>query len=386
VLLRAGSLTGWLGSARQIQGTQELAKDLISEAGDAFETIGDRYSVMESRNALAICYWREGAFDEARVVLQPPELSQVKPSRHAELNSILILAMLSWAEGHAQQAVDIYLAAASLFDLCDDHSLKARFHNGFALALRKLDQLDRALIEYTAAGYYFEKAGHERYQARVENNLGFLFLTLNRHDEAHEKLERARNLFVKLNDRGSAAQVDETRARLLLEQKEFKRAEKIARLSVETFEGGDEHALLVEALQTHAVALARLGMTDDSLSQFLKGYQMSSAMISREQASKVFVAMVEELAGQAFIESNISFEEAVRRFEESLLRSSLDSSGGKITEAALRLGVKYQSLAWMLQTRHRNLESSRKPPRVRRKSIITIADATDVRTNRNDED
>src|ERR1700716_792959 len=30
LLLRAGTLTGWLGSARQIEGAQELAKDLIT--------------------------------------------------------------------------------------------------------------------------------------------------------------------------------------------------------------------------------------------------------------------------------------------------------------------------------------------------------------------
>src|SRR4051794_4791377 len=32
VLLRAGSLSGWIGSARQIDGAQEIAKDLISES------------------------------------------------------------------------------------------------------------------------------------------------------------------------------------------------------------------------------------------------------------------------------------------------------------------------------------------------------------------
>src|ERR1700750_2561877 len=31
VLLRAGVLTGWLGSVRQIEGAQETAKNLISE-------------------------------------------------------------------------------------------------------------------------------------------------------------------------------------------------------------------------------------------------------------------------------------------------------------------------------------------------------------------
>src|SRR5690349_17079429 len=39
VLLRAGVLTGWLGSARQITGAQESAKNLITESIEIFETL-----------------------------------------------------------------------------------------------------------------------------------------------------------------------------------------------------------------------------------------------------------------------------------------------------------------------------------------------------------
>src|SRR5829696_3659406 len=32
LLLRSGTLTGWLGSAKQVPGAQEVAKDLVSES------------------------------------------------------------------------------------------------------------------------------------------------------------------------------------------------------------------------------------------------------------------------------------------------------------------------------------------------------------------
>ncbi len=67
VLLRVGALSGWLGSSGQMPGTQEFAKDLISESIRAFEGLGDREKVAEAQTDLAICYWREGAMDEARV-------------------------------------------------------------------------------------------------------------------------------------------------------------------------------------------------------------------------------------------------------------------------------------------------------------------------------
>ena len=60
LLLRAGTLTGWLGSAKQLNRAQEIAKDLISESAATFEDLRMTDKVAEARVDLAICYWREG--------------------------------------------------------------------------------------------------------------------------------------------------------------------------------------------------------------------------------------------------------------------------------------------------------------------------------------
>src|SRR4028119_2386785 len=70
VLLRVGSLTGWLGSSKQVEGAQEKAKDLIYESIRVFEALLDEEKVAEAQTEIAGCYWREGTFDEARVVLR----------------------------------------------------------------------------------------------------------------------------------------------------------------------------------------------------------------------------------------------------------------------------------------------------------------------------
>jgi len=67
VLLRAGALSGWLGSSGQVPESQEFAKDLISESIRAFNALGDQEKIAEAQTDLAICYWREGAMNEARV-------------------------------------------------------------------------------------------------------------------------------------------------------------------------------------------------------------------------------------------------------------------------------------------------------------------------------
>src|SRR5215211_6922556 len=49
LLLRTGTLTGWLGSAKQIPGAQEAAKDLISESASLFRSLHNSEKVAESR-------------------------------------------------------------------------------------------------------------------------------------------------------------------------------------------------------------------------------------------------------------------------------------------------------------------------------------------------
>src|SRR3982074_3593292 len=70
VLGRIGALSGWLGSSGQVAGSQEFAKDLISESLRAFEGLDEPDKIAEAQSDLAICYWREGAMDEARVWFQ----------------------------------------------------------------------------------------------------------------------------------------------------------------------------------------------------------------------------------------------------------------------------------------------------------------------------
>jgi hypothetical protein len=53
LLLRAGTLTGWVGSAKQISGAQEAAKDLITESASIFERLALPERVAEAHVDLA---------------------------------------------------------------------------------------------------------------------------------------------------------------------------------------------------------------------------------------------------------------------------------------------------------------------------------------------
>src|SRR5215203_5810760 len=69
VLLRAGVLTGIIGSRNQISETQEAAKNLISESLNLFESLAYENKIAEAQTELALCYWRTGEINEARDLL-----------------------------------------------------------------------------------------------------------------------------------------------------------------------------------------------------------------------------------------------------------------------------------------------------------------------------
>src|SRR5438128_3021173 len=266
VMLRVGALIGFLGSASQISGSQERAKDLITQTVEIFESLGDNVRTAEARGDLALCYWREGAFDEARINLADA-LSRLGDA-NADLKAVLLIraGVIEERTRKLQSALNFYNQAQPLVDSSADHVLKGSFHFEYGLVLRRLaapenreDYLDRALIEYAAASFHFEQAGNERYLARVENNLGYLYFTIGHYKDAHTHLDRARSLFLQLRDVGTAAQVDDTRSRVLLAEDQPLDAERIIRQSIRTLERGGEQAVLAEALTTYGVVLARLG-------------------------------------------------------------------------------------------------------------------------------
>src|SRR5688500_7841228 len=250
LLLRTGTLTGWLGSAKQVPGAQEIAKDLISESVALFETLGMIEKVAESRVNLASCYWREGALDEARVTLRLVLQNLADKQSEQKLRALLNLGIVEKDATRDRDALRIYTEAAPLFDLSSNHSLKGKFHNLYATVLRGLgtaeqreDYFDRALVEYAAASYHFEQAGHRRFQARVENNVGFLFASIGRFSEAQEHLARARSLHLSVGDHGGAAGAEDTRAQAYLLERKYDQAEKAARTAVRALKRGGEQAL-----------------------------------------------------------------------------------------------------------------------------------------------
>ncbi len=431
VLLRVGSVAGWLGGASQTEGSQETGKNLITQSIEIFEELRQSARVAEARGDLALCYWREGSYNEARVHLA--SALALLEDNDSELKAVLLIRagiVEVWAL-RLNEALRFYNEATPLVERSEDHALKGSFHIEFGLVFRRLaapenreDYLDRALIEYAAASFHFEQAGNERARARVENNLGYLFFTIGRYKDAHQHLDRAQLLFLELKDAGTVAQVDDTRARTLLAEGRVAEAERFARQAVKTLEKGGEQALLAEALTTHGTALARLGNYSRSKSLLGRAITVAQTCGDLEGAGRANLSLIEELGDQTsamdlalifktaidllqhsqdpsatkrllscatkVIDAlgggrdgkeaaakghsweGFSFKQQIVKSEKAIIEHALRDAKGSVTKAARLLGFRHhQSLIALINTRHADLMKKRSAVQKRRRHLFS---------------
>jgi CheY-like chemotaxis protein len=430
LLLRIGAIAGWLGSTNQTAGGQEFAKNILTSSIDHFEKLQTVEKISEARGDLALCYYREGSFDEARVQLRTA--LHLLPEGNNDLEAILLIraGIIEERTRRLNDALQFYKRAAPLVEQSKDHALKGSYHFEYGLVLRRLsapenreDYLDRALIEYAASSFHYEQAGNELALARVELNLGYLFFKVGRYGEAHEHLNLARHLFLKLKDAATAAQVDDTRARTLLAQGHASEAERIARQAVRVLERGGQQALLAESLTTQGVALARLGNQSRAKALLQRAIEVAERVGDLEGAGRAKLSIIEEFGdkipgkelitiyrsaidllkgsqdpetGKRLIScadelletlgrlevqnekreeptwEGFSFKQHVKESERTVIERALRDADGSVTKAARLLGFKHhQSLISLINTRHKDLLKTRTKVRKRRRHLFS---------------
>jgi tetratricopeptide (TPR) repeat protein len=431
MLVQAGRLTSALGGARRIEGAQEAAKNLLSEGAGIFERLGDARKVAEARTDLGVCYWREGAFEEARVVLRAALEGLAREDGEQRALALTRLAIVEVSAGRQRSAVELLAEAAPHVEASGSDVLKGNFHSERANAFLSWADaggdaglLDRALVEYAAASYHLEQAGHTRYLANNENNLAYLFNRVGRHEEAREHIARARALHASLKDAVIVAQCDETLARVLVAEGRYAEAERAALSAVRVFEDGDRQALLAEALTTLGVAQGRGGRHDEARHSLARAVEVAEGAGDRAGAGLAALTLTEEagpslthaelcdafarahepLSGtsnpdtlsrliacarralESFMALQAEGDEAgtpeerwegfslkaeVMRYEAELISRALRDADGVVSRAAKLLGFKHhQTFVALLNNRHRELLGERRPVIPRRRSFV----------------
>jgi tetratricopeptide (TPR) repeat protein len=415
ILLHVGILTRWIGSKNQVSDAQDTAKDLISESITLFESLGDSPRVAAARAELAICYWWAGALDEARIMLTEA-LKRITTEGNTRANAVIFLAAVEWSASRYGQSLKLLTENATLFRKIPNHTLKGTYHNQLAMVLRKLITIEnrteyfrRIIREYEEADHHFKLAHNALYRADVKNNVGNVLRQLHRFKESHQYLSEARRLALIIKDKAVVAQIDDTRAQLLTDEGRLEEAETVARSSLSSLRKSGHQVLLVDSLVTHGIVLARLGRKEQAQFTFQNAIEvaheagaLNKAGIAAltlieeiddlkpdvlatayEQASEwlakcynqglllrfktVGIKLAKQLKRQRNTDADLLFNRTLRlpdetlKLEGEIISQALAKVNGRITYAAKLLGIRYQTLAFIIEARHPDLLKQRSP-------------------------
>ncbi len=417
VLLCVGILTRWIGSKNRHEGSQELAKNLVYEGIAFYESIKDLKKIAAAQAELAYCYWREGALDEARILFNEA-IAKLTTEGNTRAYALLGLAVVEWTASRFTEAQRVLDENAFLFNKITNHAIRGAYHSQLAMVIRKLTASNKReehfkliLQNYEKADHHFKLARNNVFRADVKNNIGNLFREFGHFKEAHQYLEQARRLRVRIKDKVGVAQIDDTRAQVLIAEKKFKEAEGVARGAVRVLEKSGHQCLLADALITHGIAIARLKQSERAQFTFQKAieighqvgalnkaglaalslieeldelpadtlhsaYDRASEWLAKSQsqdillrlnaaARKVFVNLRGELkpevATETVFNTPCTFPREVLKFEAGLIGQALAQANGSVTHAAHLLGMTYQGLAYVIGSRHQDLLKARSP-------------------------
>jgi tetratricopeptide (TPR) repeat protein len=423
VLLCAGILTSWIGSQNQIQDAQELAKNLITQSITHFESNKDKTKIAVAQSEIAYCYYREGALNEARSWLHDALKKLTFEGAH-RARAVLKLTTVEWTAGRFREALELLDVNESLFRKISNHTIKGGYHTELAIIHRNLASMEnrleyfrRAINEYREAEREFGLAHNQIFRADVINNVGFLLFKLGRYKEAHKYLDEARRQTVRFKDKTHTAQIDESRAQVLIAEGRLIEAERLARRAVSVLRTSGRFCLMAEALLTQGVALARLGRTDCARFAFRQAIEAAHQVNASNICGLAALTLIEEIQDLspdqlqaayrqarewlansqspdlklrladvadrvvASIQTELSAGEAteilltgpgglraqLEKHERVVIKRALAKVDGRVTHAASLLEMRYQSLAYIIERRHPDLLKKRTPIRRRQR-------------------
>lgn len=421
VLLTTGILTRWLGNRNEIKEADDYARDLITESITLYEALKDSRKVAEARAELGFCYWRVGAHDEARIYFNEA-LKRLTIGGNARANALIGLSFVAWSESRYNEALKILIDNAPLFERITSHTLRGTYHNQIGIVLEEIgaasrkrtDYFQRSINQYRAADEQFKLAKNFVFRAHVKNNIGNVLRELGLFKEAHQYLEQARRLFMRVRDKVRTAQVDDTRAQVFISEGKYAQAELIARTAARSFERAGRQCYLAETLINQGIALARLRETERAQFIFQRAIEMAHQVGAVNRAGLAALTMIEEIdtlprevqsaayaqarewlvssespdikprlkavakkidgarrkiraahVSDVLFNKPYDLEAEVLKFERARISEALAKVNGKVTHAAKLLGLNYQKLAYIIETKHPDLLKKRTPVRRR---------------------
>lgn len=295
LFLHFGGIIGFLGNSQRISNSQEMSKNLLSQARLRFITLEIIERAAECENYLALAYSRTGEYAEAWDWLSE-SLSRTLPEHHpVRLHSYVVETLLLTDRGSYERVIARGEQLAEVFEAFASDNYNGCLANHLGMAFENLGRIEDALDHFGRARNFFKMAGHENYLGTIENNLALLLKHIGRFDEAHECASTARSIFARMGDRVREGFCLDTRAQIFAAEKKFDNALLNIETAIDLLEGGESYRKLVDSYRTKIDILIGLDRITDALTTMTAAHNLAALYISQELSREIIDGVAESL-------------------------------------------------------------------------------------------
>ncbi|HEY0426898.1 MAG TPA: tetratricopeptide repeat protein [Pyrinomonadaceae bacterium] len=287
IILRCGSLIGFLGHNKQIPNAQEKSKNLLTEARNRFLDIEDAEKVAECENYMALAYWRTGELKEAESFVEAALSNNLAASSNARIYAYLTRSLILLTRGKYKEIIESCARFESDFRKYGDAFLNGSFCTNLGIAYQELYQTHEALKYFELARYFHQKAKHQIYLATVENNLAQLYKLENRFSKAHQMIDNATKIFRQIKDKTREGFALDTKAQIYYAERKYADALTTSEKALELLGKSENKAYLVETLLTKTKALVYLDNFSAATFCLFEAVQIAKTQIDEETADNL---------------------------------------------------------------------------------------------------
>lgn len=305
VLLRCGSLIGFLGHNKQIRDAQEQSKNLLTEARSRFLCLANIEKVAECENYLALAYWRNGELNEAETWVEESFSRDFRFIDNVRLYTFIIKSLILLAKFDYAEMLSLLKPLESSFLNYGDDCMKGDFYNHCGIAFQELGKKDAALEQFELARFYHRKSRHQIYLGTVENNLAQLYKKEKNFSKSHQAIDNATKIFKKIKDKTREGFSLDTKAQIYFAEKKYAQGLQTVEKAIQILKKGENAAYLTETLLTKVKILIYLDDFSAATLCLSDAVQTAKTQINEKAAKKLvkeFELILRQKSLEPFIE------------------------------------------------------------------------------------
>lgn len=303
LILRCGSIFGFLGHTKQIPESQEKSRNLLTYARNLFLELHDVEKISECENYLALTYWRTGEANEAALWLEESFSRNLSESHDTRIYSYIIKSLVELSLNQPQKILNTLNQIEGVILKSSDNCLKGAYYNQIGIAWDLLENVSKALHNLELAKDFYKKANHQIYIGVICNDLSLLYKTACDFEKAHEMIDISSSIFKKLQDRTHEGCTLDTKSQIFLSERKYEDALTTIENAISTLDKGENKSYVVDSLKTKIKILISMNKLSAATFCLIEAVEVAKTKISEEKANHL-VEVYENYLRDNFSPSN----------------------------------------------------------------------------------